>query len=70
MKPFIHQAIECSRIGGNQGAFIERISVETIAIAEDCSIEFCHDDGNLFWGHSIVVHGLLENGLTRAGMEG
>jgi hypothetical protein len=30
----------------------------------DGAFEFWHNDGDLFWGHSILIVGSLEEGLT------
>ena len=33
-------------------------------------IDVSYDDGDLFWGHSIVVSGSVPDGPTRAGIHG
>jgi hypothetical protein len=53
-----------------QEEFAERMAVEAISIRADGSFEFWHDDGDLFWGHSIMVSGNLRDGPTDAGIHG
>jgi len=50
--------------------FKSRLSLVSISLNPDGSIEFWHDDGDLFWGHSIHVSGSLDEGLTHAGIMG
>ncbi len=42
--------------------FKARISIETISIDTDGEFEFWYNDGDLFWGHSILVSGNLTDG--------
>jgi hypothetical protein len=50
--------------------FKARMTLEAITIYPDGSFEFWHDDGDLFWGHSIQVAGDILNGLKDAGIHG
>jgi hypothetical protein len=44
--------------------FQESMTLESITVSAEGSFEFFFDDGDLFWGHSIIVHGSLTEGLT------
>ena len=44
--------------------FLSRMKLTDIGVSQDRSFEFWHEDGDLFWGHSIVIYGDLENGPT------
>jgi hypothetical protein len=50
--------------------FIGRMELMSISFSGDGSFEFWHDDGDLFWGHSIQVCGNLKDGLTNADIPG
>jgi hypothetical protein len=50
--------------------FKSKMTLESIAVYPDGSFEFWHDDGDLFWGHSIQVCGNLSEGLTGADIPG
>lgn len=50
--------------------FAERMRIESISVQSDGSFEFWYDDGDLFWGHTIMVSGSLESGCTDAGIHG
>ena len=50
--------------------FKSRMSLQSITIDPDGSVEFWHDDGDLFWGHSIMISGSLDEGLTQADIPG
>jgi hypothetical protein len=50
--------------------FTDRMRLETIAVLPGGAFEFYYDDGDLFWGHTIVVRGTLENGATDADIAG
>lgn len=50
--------------------FLQRVALESIAVSSNGSFEFWYNDGDLFWGHSIMVHGSLEGGLDDAGIHG
>lgn len=45
--------------------FLSRMKLTDIGVSSDGSFDFWHEDGDLFWGHSIVIYGDLENGPTR-----
>lgn len=49
--------------------FKARMTLEAITIDAEGCFEFWHDDGDLFYGHSIQIGGTLE-GLTRADIPG
>lgn len=42
--------------------FLERMSLESITVDPEENIDFWHHDGDLFWGHSIVVYANLTDG--------
>ena len=50
--------------------FLKCMTLTSITVEPDGSFDFWHDDGDLFWGHSIQIHGNLANGLTRADIPG
>ncbi len=50
--------------------FMERMELESIEVRADGGFRFWFGDGDLFYGHSILVSGDLENGPDEAGMEG
>jgi hypothetical protein len=50
--------------------FAQRMVLEMISIRSDGSFEFWYDDGELFWGHSIMVNGNLTDGPKDAGIHG
>jgi hypothetical protein len=50
--------------------FKDRMTLESITVYPDGSFEFWHDDGDLFWGHSIQISGSLSQGLTHADIPG
>jgi hypothetical protein len=50
--------------------FLKRMRLQSIWFGEDGSFEFWHNDGDLFWGHSIEVRGNLKDGLTEADIPG
>ena len=50
--------------------FIDRMILESITIYPDGGFDFLHNDGDLFWGHSIQVTGTLEEGPTHADIPG
>jgi len=50
--------------------FKSRMTLQSISIDRDGTIEFWHDDGDLFWGHSIMISGSLAEGLTQADIPG
>lgn len=50
--------------------FMERMELESIEVRADGGFRFWFGDGDLFYGHSILVSGDLENGPDEASMEG
>jgi hypothetical protein len=50
--------------------FKERMKLQTITVHPDGRFEFWHDDGDLFWGHTIHISGSLAKGLTGADTPG
>jgi len=50
--------------------FKRRMTLESVSVYPDGDFEFWHDDGDLFWGHSIQVSGNLSDGLTNADIPG
>jgi hypothetical protein len=50
--------------------FVERINVENINIFSRKRFEIYFDDGDIFWGHEIIVSGNLEKGPIRVEIEG
>ena len=44
--------------------FKSRMALESVTVYPDGEFEFWHNDGDLFWGHSIQVSGNLTDGLT------
>jgi hypothetical protein len=50
--------------------FKSRMTLQTIEVGSDGSFVFWHDDGDLFWGHSIQICGSLSAGMTRADIPG
>jgi hypothetical protein len=50
--------------------FLQRMTLETIVINSNGHFEFWHDDGDLFWGHSIQISGSITTGLTTADIPG
>lgn len=50
--------------------FKDRMRLESISISSDGEFEFWHDDGELFFGHSILVSGNLTDGPEDAGIHG
>lgn len=50
--------------------FNRRMKMESITVHADGRIDFWFDDGELFFGHSIAVHGTLKDGPTHAEMCG
>lgn len=50
--------------------FKQAMSLLSISIYPDGNFEFCHDDGELFGGHWIVISGSLDEGPTNADTPG
>lgn len=50
--------------------FKSRMTLTTLGVREGGGFSFWHDDGDLFWGHSILIEGDLESGPTGASIPG
>jgi hypothetical protein len=50
--------------------FVSRMTLEEISVDENGDFSFWHDDGDLFWGHAIMISGNLESGLSDADIPG
>lgn len=50
--------------------FLNRMQLTEMTVYPDGSFEFWHDDGELFWGHSILISGSLAKGVTDASIAG
>lgn len=50
--------------------FRARMRLDSITVDPDGSFTFWHDDGDLFWGHSIQIDGTLQDGPTGADIPG
>ena len=50
--------------------FKKKMKLKSINVDGDGRFEFWHDDGGLFWGHSIQVSGTLKDGLTDVDVPG
>ncbi|WP_286765445.1 DUF2262 domain-containing protein [Rhodopirellula sp. UBA1907] len=50
--------------------FLDRMGLESISIGPDGEFEFWHDDGDIFYGHSIQISGSLSEGLTDSDIPG
>lgn len=50
--------------------FIRRMAIQSITVYPDGDFEFWFKDGELFWGHSILVSGTLTEGLQSADIAG
>jgi len=50
--------------------FLARMKLDSITVRPDGDFDFWHDDGGLFWGHSIQSSGDLEAGPGRADIPG
>jgi len=64
-----------SWLEGDEGAVTEdefqrRITVESITLYPDGEFEALFRDGDLFWGHAIIVSGTLESGPDDASIAG
>jgi hypothetical protein len=46
------------------------MKLTSISIGSEGTFEFWHNDGDLFYGHSIQIGGSLAKGLTRADIPG
>ncbi|WP_373539354.1 DUF2262 domain-containing protein [Chamaesiphon sp.] len=50
--------------------FKERMVLDSISIDSDAAVSFYHNDGDLFWGHCILVTMDSENNFTGAEIAG
>ncbi len=50
--------------------FLKRMKLESISLYLDGEFEFWHDDGDLFYGHSIQISGNIEEGPKSAKIPG
>ncbi len=50
--------------------FMSHMKLQEISVEESGDFGLWHDDGDLFFGHTILVSGNLERGLTDAGIHG
>lgn len=50
--------------------FKKRMRLEKIAVYPNGEFEFWYDDGGLFWGHTILISGNLNEGPTNADIPG
>lgn len=50
--------------------FTDRIELQTISVEPDGEFAFWYGDGELFFGHAILICGSLSAGLTRATISG
>ncbi|SMP60253.1 hypothetical protein SAMN06265222_106339 [Neorhodopirellula lusitana] len=50
--------------------FLRRMTLESISILPEGKFEFWHDDGDIFFGHSIQISGSLREGLTDSDIPG
>ena len=46
------------------------MKLESISVRNNGSFDFWHNDGDLFWGHSIQISGNLTDGPKRADIPG
>ena len=53
-----------------EGDFVQKISIDSMSMDSDGNFSVFYYDGDLFFGHSVVVEGDLENGLDSATMQG
>lgn len=54
----------------NAEEFLRRVSLTSITVRPGGSFEFWYDDGDLFWGHSIMASCSFENGIGKVGIHG
>ena len=50
--------------------FIEKMRLRSITVYPDGEFEFWHNDGDLFWGHTILISGNLIEGVNYADIPG
>lgn len=54
----------------SEDTFLKTYSLESILISEKGRFEFWHRDGDIFWGHFILIQGTIKDGPTRADIPG
>lgn len=54
----------------DRDGFVSRIALESIVLYEGDRFEAYFNDGDLFWGHSIVVSGTIADGPQEAATAG
>ncbi|MCB9766027.1 MAG: DUF2262 domain-containing protein, partial [Alphaproteobacteria bacterium] len=54
----------------DEAGFKARMTLTSITADEGGTFSFWHDDGDLFWGHAILVTGDLDTGPTDADIPG
>jgi hypothetical protein len=50
--------------------FEKRMSLQYITVEPSGDFEMCYDDGELFFGHEIVVRGNVHHGMKGADIQG
>ena len=50
--------------------FVEKIKIDSISISPENEFGFYLNDGDIFWGHTIIVSGNLDEGLLDAEIAG
>jgi hypothetical protein len=50
--------------------FEKRVSLQYITVQPDGDFEMCYDDGELFFGHEIIVCGNVHRGMKYASIQG
>ncbi|MEL6357208.1 MAG: DUF2262 domain-containing protein, partial [Bacteroidota bacterium] len=50
--------------------FIRTYKLQSISISEGGAFQFWHDDGDLFWGHAILIEGTVKAGPINANIPG
>ncbi|ROQ28829.1 DUF2262 domain-containing protein [Gallaecimonas pentaromativorans] len=50
--------------------FTNAMKLESITVYPDGEFDFWHNDGDLFWGHSILISGTLSEGPNNADIPG
>ena len=51
-----------------QDQFLQRLTLDAIQVYGNCSFDLWFNDGDLFWGHAVLVSGSLCDGITKADM--
>lgn len=54
----------------NATEFKKKMRLENLEIHADGNFDFWFADGDLFWGHSIIVSGNIKSGFTQAEIAG